>query len=301
MVSSTDALSVIPKLPTMFDEPFGDVSQIPTYLVSKLAREHVVVSLSGDGGDELFCGYNRYFHTKNVWQKIDKIPARPIIVRLLKLGQILPASLRMGKDFSHRINSLGVTSIDHLYRDLISHYKMQDIVNNGSGAAHLLWDTTKWNISTSEQERWMWLDAKTYLADDILVKVDRASMAVGLEARVPLLDYRVVEWAWKLPHHFKVSNGIAKYLLKQLLYKYVPQRLIDRPKMGFGVPIEQWLRGPLKEWGNDLLDSHKLNREGYLNVKEISRRWHEHQTGVNSWHYSLWNVLMFESWLEQNG
>jgi asparagine synthase (glutamine-hydrolysing) len=301
IVSPEQALDVIPMLPTMYDEPFADSSQIPTYLVSKLAREKVIVSLSGDGGDELFCGYNRYFHSLKLWKKLSRIPGRSLFAPLLRRLQALPSSMRMGKNLESRADLLTYGHPDELYRDLFELWPSdKQTVIRGDGTDHLLWDHRQWIKLPDAQHRYMWLDSKTYLPEDILTKVDRASMAVGLEARVPLLDYRVVEFAWKLPLSAKTDGVRGKLPLMNLLSKYVPRQIIDRPKMGFGVPIDTWLKGPLRDWAEDLLSPLRLELEGYLQPIPIRKRWNEHLAGKNRWHYALWNALMFQSWLENN-
>ena len=312
-VTPQEAMAVIPKLPAIYDEPFADVSQIPTYLVSQLARRKVTVSLSGDGGDELFCGYNRYVSGYGVWNKLRGLPqpVRQILAFLLnhapgstldKWQDLLPRQLQVSS-LSGRVTKLADAL---LYQDGSSYY--QALVSHSKNPAQLVFGAKEpetWHSRMvppglpSLQEKMMFWDMMTYLPDDILTKVDRASMAVSLEARVPLLDHRVVEFAWKVPISLKYRDGQGKWLLRQVLYRYVPRSLMERPKMGFSVPIEQWLRGPLCDWANTLLDESRLRNEGYLNSTLIRKMWQEHLSGKRNWHRILWNVLMFQAWLEQ--
>ena len=314
-VTAEDALNVIPSLPTMYDEPFADTSQIPTHLVSKLAKSHVTVSLSGDGGDEMFGGYNRYFWAESIWSKIGKLPF-PLRVAASKLMTAIPISTwdNMGKvaspiipnlkpyknigDKIHKAASF-IEAPDRigLYKNLISYWQNPtDIVLNSQEPPTFITDQTSWPKDCSITELMMYLDSVSYMPDDILTKVDRATMAIGLESRVPLLDHRIVEFSASLPLHQKIRNGKGKWLLRQLLYKYVPQKLIDRPKMGFGVPIDAWLRGPLKEWASDLLSEETLLRQGYFNVSEVQTKLQEHLSGKRNWQAHLWPILMFQAW-----
>jgi len=297
-VTPADAMAVIPSLPSLFDEPFSDPSQIPTFLVSKLARNHVTVSLSGDGGDELFHGYSRYFFTHNIWKKINLIPKsiRPALCHIIK------AISQFGiRDLQSLSEVLSYRHSDDLYRRVISQWKNPTAVVFGANEPlTALTDPDQHPQLHELAQRMMFFDLVSYLPDDILTKVDRASMGVSLEARVPLLDHRVVEFAWRLPLSHKIKNGQGKWILRQLLYRYVPQELVERPKKGFGVPIDIWLRGPLREWAESLLDEHRLREEGYLDPVPIRKKWHEHLAGKKYRHYYLWDVLMFQSWLEAN-
>lgn len=314
-VTPEQALAVIPKLPEMYDEPFADSSQIPTFLVSQLAREYVTVSLSGDGGDELFYGYGRYFNTQLIWGKIDKIPLKyrkllaAILVRVpaAVLGSVIKC---MPKKYqiSHladRIPKLAEILVEptgeSFYRSMISHSKgPNNFVIGASEPETILSDRSRVPRFPGLAEYMMYVDMMTYLPDDILTKVDRASMAVGLEARVPFLDHRLVEFSWKVPTKFKFLDGNGKWMLREVLYRYVPRELMDRPKMGFGVPIDEWLRGPLREWGDRLLDQRRLEREGFFDPAPITNMWKEHVSGKRRWHYYLWDILMFQAWLEAN-
>lgn len=305
-VSPRDAMDVIPQLPSMFDEPLGDSSQIPTYLVSKLARQFVTVSLSGDGGDELFGGYSRYLNSLNVWGLIGRIPmsvrhaASTIFDQASKLDwQKITSQGRLATRFYHLAEITKTRSPDELYWRFSSNWgQPTQVVVDGREppAFHMAPENTQ--LLPEFAQRMMYLDFNTYLPDDILVKLDRASMATSLEGRVPFLDdHRVVEFVWRLPLHMKIRSGKGKWILRQVLYQYIPQGMIERPKMGFGVPIDSWLRGPLRDWAEDLLDENRLRREGYLNPEPIRKRWTEHLQKQKDWHYPLWYVLMFQDWL----
>jgi len=312
-VTPEEAMAVIPKLPTMYDEPFSDSSQIPTFLVSQLAREHVVVSLSGDGGDELFYGYGRYFKAESIWRILERVPRplRRVLATLVshlpargleKAMALLPRRLRIDH-FADRLpklaEMLGYLDSQSFYRHFVSHaQKPEELVLGAMEPDTILKRPDRMPNLPGLRERMMYVDALTYLPDDILTKVDRASMAVSLEARVPLLDHRVVEFAWRVPTDYKYRNGQGKWLLRQVLYRYVPKVLMDRPKMGFGVPIEHWLRGPLREWAEELLDETRLREEGFFDPTPIRKMWEEHVSGKRRWHYYLWDVLMFQAWLE---
>ena len=318
-VTPEEAMEVIPRLPEIYDEPFSDSSQIPTYLVSKLTRQHVTVSLSGDGGDELFFGYERYWRCYKVWRVLGMLPV-PIREALGSLLQILPAKFLENLEnliqflperlrISHladRVPKLAEIlkegSGEAYYHQLVSHWKNPALVVVGGEEPRTLFSMPeRLPKFRGLQEYMMYLDAMTYLPDDILTKVDRASMAVSLEARVPILDHRVVEFAWSLPLSMKVKNGKGKWILRKLLYRYVPKELVERPKMGFGVPIEHWLRGPLRDWAETLLEERRLREEGFFNPEPIRRGWEEHLSGKRRWHYYLWDVLMFQAWLERWG
>lgn len=318
-VTAEQARAVIPRLPTLYDEPFSDSSQIPTFLVSQLARQHVTVSLSGDAGDELFCGYNRYQMAANLWRKLAAVPLplRKLAARGLTsvspqswnklaggLAGLMPRSARLANIGDRLHKGAGVLSnqsADALYLGLVSHWhEPASVVIGGHEPPTLLTGNVPALNGLDDVQRMMALDMLTYLPDDILTKVDRAAMGVSLETRVPFLDHRVVEFAWSLPQSMKLRDGQTKWSLRQVLYRHVPQALIERPKMGFGVPIDIWLRGPLREWAEDLLSETRLKREGFLNPTPIRQKWDEHLSGQRNWQYHLWDVLMFQAWLESN-
>jgi len=318
-VMPKEAMNVIPRLPALYGEPFSDSSQIPTFLVSELARRHVTVSLSGDGGDELFGGYNRYFWATNIWRRVGWFP-QPMRAALAgaltalppsawngvsrALARFLPVGWRYANpgDKMHKLAEiLAVRTPEEIYLDLVSHWKQPaEVVRGTHEPPTVLTDSAQWAGLPDFEQRMMYLDQMTYLPDDILTKVDRAAMGVSLETRVPFLDHRVVEFAWSLPLSMKIRHGQGKWLLRQVLYRHVPKELIERPKMGFGVPIDVWLRGPLKGWAEELLDEARLQREGYFDPRPIRRKWAEHLTGGRNWSYYLWDVLMFQAWLEAN-
>jgi asparagine synthase (glutamine-hydrolysing) len=315
-VMPEQARAVIPRLPSMYDEPFGDSSQIPTFLVSELAKRHVTVALSGDGGDELFAGYNRYFWSRQLWRRLSWLPGpvRESVAtgittlspaawsRVFKGFSMLVPAVQNPGDKMHKLAALlALRDPERMYLDMVSQWKdPEQLVLHGKELPTPLTDRSAWPPLSDFTLRMMYLDLVTYLPDDILTKVDRASMAVSLEARVPLLDHRVVEFAWSLPLSLKIhKEGEGKWLLRRLLDRYVPKELIERPKMGFGVPLGSWLRGPLREWAEELLDEQRLRREGYFNPAPIRNKWAEHLSGQRNWQYPLWNVLMFQAWLRQ--
>jgi len=317
-VTPQEAREVIPSLPAMYDEPFSDSSQIPTYLVSRLARGQVTVALSGDGGDELFCGYDRYFVGNAVWRRIGRIPLGlrlalshtlrhlpPSLQRLAAqlIGRTAGAHIKMGytaDQFRRLLDMLAMRSSRAMYRDLVSHWKDPEALVIGSREpATVLGTDASCPPLDSFIEQMMCLDTVSYLPDDILTKLDRASMAVSLETRIPLLDHRVVEFAWRLPLAWKLQGTETKRILRRILYKYVPRDLLERPKMGFGVPVGPWLRGPLREWAGDLLSPERLRAQGIFSADLVSQRWQEHLAGDYNWHYYLWDVLMFQAWQEQ--
>ncbi|MDC0055080.1 asparagine synthase (glutamine-hydrolyzing) [Pseudomonadota bacterium] len=319
-VTAEQTREVIPLLPEIYDEPFSDSSQIPTYLVCKAARQKVTVALSGDAGDEIFGGYNRYFWGPNIWNKISWLPfsVRKVLGNSInkisidnwnKLGFIL----NFFNKGSHGISSFGdkihkmserlkyVNSIDELYESLVTEWRPNH-------------NLVKETLNSNEEEsfkskfldlafegsasRMMYMDTLTYLPDDILCKVDRAAMANSLETRAPFLDHRLIELAWTLPEKSKISGNIGKLPLRKILEKYVPNNLIDRPKAGFGIPVGEWLRGPLRSWADSLLDSNRIEREGFLNAEPINKIWSEHLSGDRDWTPRLWSILMFQAWLE---
>jgi asparagine synthase (glutamine-hydrolysing) len=314
-VTSKQALDVIPHLANMYDEPFSDSSQIPTYLVSAMTRQHVTVALSGDGGDELFGGYNRYQLTQRFWRALSLVP-RPLrramagmlhavpVDRWSRLLSILPAKAippQLG-DKLHKVGSvLALDDAAALYRRLVTHWEPDTLMPGTKEPKGPLWDKSVARDFRGLLERMQYLDLVTYLPDDILTKVDRASMAVSLEARVPLIDHRVVEFAWRIPRDKLIRNGLSKWPLRQILYRHVPPYLVDRPKMGFGIPLSNWLRGPLKGWAEELLSEQRLREGGLFEASPIRRAWAEHLSGERNWQYLLWDVLMFEAWRERWG
>lgn len=318
-VTPEQALDVIPKLPGLYCEPFADSSQIPTFLVSQLAKQKVTVALSGDAGDELFCGYSRYTLTRDLWAKTERIPRGlrgPAAAAIRALPPeawnkllapvqfLLPGSLRhanMGDKLHKGAALLSAQHVDELYLKLVSHWEPDGLVIGGREPLTALRGAPLALTGLDSVQRMMVLDAITYLPGDILAKVDRAAMGMSLETRVPFLDHRVVEFAWRVPQAMKLHAGVGKWLLRQVLYRHVPKELIERPKMGFGVPIDSWLRGPLRPWAEDLLSESRLKREGYFNPAPIRKKWAEHLSGQRNWQAQLWNVLMFQAWLaEQN-
>lgn len=300
IVTPQQARDVIPLLPEIYDEPFADSSQIPTFLVSRIAKEQVTVSLSGDGGDELFCGYNRYFHLLNLWQRIDRLPQ--ILRQFLGGGARAVARftpVALSRKLRNRAERIGYASAGEFFAASNIHWPHASrIVIDSEQPATMASSTDRWPKRLNDQSQWMFADTLTYLPDDILTKVDRASMAVGLEARVPLLDHRLVEFAWTLPFDYKVDHEGGKRILKDVLARWIPRNMFERPKKGFGVPIDDWLRGPLRDWAESLLDEQRLQREGWFHAEPIRQKWDEHLSGQTDWHYHLWDVLMFQSWLE---
>lgn len=317
IVTPDDALAVIPRLATLYDEPFADSSQIPTFLISALTRRDVTVALSGDGGDELFAGYNRHVWAKRVWSGVRWLPraVRNVQANAItavspdawdslfeRVRHLIPRTLRYGNPgykLHKMADVLSAPSIEAIYDRLSSHWDAPtSVVLDATEPMTALADPAHAARLPSFVEKMLYLDLVTYLPDDILTKVDRASMAVGLEARVPLLDHRVVEFAWRLPLSMKYRDGKSKWLLRQILYRHVPRSLVERPKVGFGIPLYSWLRGPLREWAEELLDERRLISEGFFNPAPIRRRWLEHLAGKRRWEYHLWDVLMFQAWLE---
>ena len=316
-ITPKDAMAVIPRLPTIYDEPFSDSSQIPTFLVSELARRHVTVSLSGDGGDELFGGYQRYNLGRDIWGKIGWMPlpvrqvlahalsAPPVRLVNLGLGWLSPLIDKYGhpgpmEDLSRKLSEIiAVASPAALYMRLMSHWKdPAAVVLDANELISPFSDGRNPDDLSTFSEQMMYWDTVTYLPDDILTKVDRASMSVSLEARVPLIDHRVVEFAWRLPLSMKFRDGHSKWVLRQVLDRYVPTELTGREKRGFGVPIGKWLREDLRDWAEELLDEGRLHREGFFQPQSIREKWTEHLKGTRDWHYHLWDVLMFQAWWE---
>jgi len=315
-VTPQEALAVVPKLAQIYDEPFGDSSQIPTFLVSELARRHVTVSLSGDGGDELFGGYNRYRWGETIrrgagWlplagrkvlsSAITSVPPAAWDAVMGALSFTLPSRMRpkAAGDKLHKLaRLLGADTKVRLYEALVSHWQSDLVIGAPQATVPWFLNPISERMKTMP-ESMMALDALGYLPDDILVKLDRASMAVSLESRVPLLDHRVVELACGLPLDLKIRHGQSKWLLRRVLYRHVPRELIERPKMGFSIPLDSWLRGPLREWADALLDPTRLTREGFFRPEPIRQRWAEHLSGARNWQHHIWVVLMFQAWLER--
>lgn len=319
-VSSKTAREVIPNLPKIYDEPFSDSSQIPTFLVSEMAQKQVKVCLSGDGGDEVFGGYNRYTWGNSFLSKQVNIP-KPFRTFATKLITSIPPSIwnkllapafqltpqkfrysNIGEKLHKIAKIFNCSSFEEVYRVLISHWNFpENIVIGGHEPQTIL--TSKGEIpnNLSNEEQMMFYDMMMYLPGDILVKIDRAAMSVSLETRAPFLDHRVIHLASQLPLDMKIRNGTNKWCLRQLLYKRVPKHLIERPKMGFGVPIGDWLRGPLRDWAEHLLAEKNIVQSGYFKNSDIQKKWKEHLSGDRNWHYYLWDILMFESWREEVG
>jgi asparagine synthase (glutamine-hydrolysing) len=317
-VSEEDILSVIPKLSELYDEPFADSSQIPTFLVSQMAKKYVDVSLSGDAGDELFCGYSRYTSASKAWNKLSYIPLplRKLLatsissISIETLNRLTSPATKIFPSYLGDVNigdklHKGAELIKHkniqgLYHGLISSWNNpEDLVIGAREPATILTNSVLQPKTNSTVESMMAIDLLSYLPDDILTKVDRAAMGVSLETRIPFLDHRVVEFAWKLPLEYKLQDGVSKWILRQVLYKYVPKKLIERPKKGFGVPLAKWLRGPLRDWTELLLNEERLRREGFFNAEMVQNMWQEHLSCKRNWHHQLWNVIMFQSWLEK--
>jgi len=307
------AQSVIPKLPRIFDEPFADSSQIPTYLVSEMTRKHVTVALSGDGGDELFCGYNRYLVSALLGEKIFSCPKMLRYIAATGINALSPNMWDMASHlipvnrrpqmFGDRLHKLAKVlrgRKDDLFVRMLSQWdEMEKLIRKGTEIQTLLFDESLSERLPNFYDRMQFIDTIMYLPDDILTKVDRASMAVSLEARVPLLDHRVVEFAWSLPHEMKVRNGAGKWALKELLYRYLPQNIVDRPKMGFGVPVGEWIKGPLRDWAEHLLCEEMLEKYQLIQTEEVRKRWKEHLSEKRNWEAGLWNVLMLQSWADE--
>ncbi|MBG0792645.1 asparagine synthase (glutamine-hydrolyzing) [Methylocystis sp. H62] len=320
-VTAAEALSVIPNLPVIYDEPFADSSQIPTLLVCHAARQHVTVALSGDAGDELFGGYNRYLWGPRLWSRLSRLPysgrqalggalaAVPeSVLELLSrpVNAVLPGSRGIGHlgEKAHKLASRlrGAHNFDDFYRNLVSEWQdPSEILSAGCGRIEgplsLLDDPLPTRGAEPRELQMMYRDSLTYLPDDILCKVDRAAMATSLETRVPFLDQRVAEVAWRLPLHMKIRDGQGKWALRQVLHKYVPRELIERPKAGFSIPVGQWLRGPLRGWAENLLDETRLVHEGYFKPAQIREAWRQHLSGRRDLTPKLWSILMFQAWL----
>jgi asparagine synthase (glutamine-hydrolysing) len=309
-----EALDLVPSIPEWFDEPFADASQLPTYLVSHLTRKHVTVALSGDGGDELFAGYYRHDWGTRFARVRGMLPGRLRAalasgIQALPprqwdvLSRAIPSKMRpalFGQKIHKFAGLMGEPSDDGIYRTMVGYWhSAEEVLADAPAPEGEMWDDTLSRDIPDFTSRMQYLDMVGYMTDDILAKVDRASMAVSLEARVPLLDHRVVEHVWTLPPNFKLRDGTSKWLMRQVLYRYVPRDLVDRPKMGFAAPVDVWLRGPLREWAESLINEQRLRREGLFDPAPIQRKWTEHLSGTRDWQYDLWVVLMFQAWRER--
>ena len=321
-VTSKDALSLIPKLPHLYDEPFADSSQIPTYFVSQAAKKEVTVSLSGDAGDELFGGYNRYLMAPELWKKINWMPfsTRKLLGSSLhkmpmglwdKVGDLYNLVRSDSKGITHLGDKISKTalrlknvdSLDELYKSLVCEWPntdalVKDSSNSSSTLINLIDESLPEGGLEDSESRMMYWDTISYLTDDILCKVDRAAMANSLETRVPFLDHRVVELAQRIPLKFKIKDNVGKSILRNILYKHVPKNLIERPKAGFGIPLAEWLRGPLRPWVEELINVERLDREGYLESSLVHQVWREHLSGKRDWSFRIWSVVIFQQWLE---
>ena len=309
-VTGQDALDVIPKLPEIYDEPFSDSSQIPTYLISKLARDQVTVVLTGDGGDEILAGYDRHTKVADLWSKIGWIPAplRRIFLSLLLMApDALYGALKSGSPLyatkvKRALQLMKLSNAAEIYDALVSSWPANlNVVLNSKDPLIPLTDETYWPQNLDFAESMIYGDTLSYRPNDLMVKTDRATMAVALEARAPLMDYKLAEYSWSLPHHMKVRGGQGKWLLRQVLKRHVPENLYERPKMGFSVPLADWLRGPLKSWGADLLSPESLKAQGLLNADIIYTRWENFQQGATSQETpkDLWSALMFQAWFDR--
>ena len=309
-VTPAEAQAVIPRLPQIYDEPFADSSQIPTFLISEMTRRHVTVALSGDGGDEVFAGYNRYGQALALARTARLLPRTvraalggaitaipPGVWDRIFLGLPKRMRPRLAGEKMHKFAAVLPKDALGFYQALVTQGDDAELLVNGLGESDGGSCIADLREQFADDMSWMqYLDTLTYLPDDILTKVDRASMSVSLEVRVPLLDHRVVELSWRLPQRFKLRGGTGKWLLRQIAYKFVPKQVLERPKMGFAVPIDHWLKGPLKDWAGDLLNPSALERDGLLRSAPIARAWAEHQSGTRNRQHFLWNVLMFEAW-----
>ena len=324
-VTSKDALELIPKIPNLYDEPFADSSQIPTFFVSQAAKKEVTVSLSGDAGDELFGGYNRYLWAPKLWKRVAWMPFQTRKALGSIMGKVpinfwdkIGSSYNFIQQKTRGVSRLGdkvsktalrlsnVDSLDSLYKSLVCEWpNTNDLVKedqlyttNDSNLISLIEDPLPDYGLDDPLSRMMYWDTISYLPDDILCKVDRAAMGNSLETRVPFLDHRIAELAQKIPVHMKIQNGIGKSVLRNILYKYVPRELIERPKAGFGIPLGSWLRGPLRNWVEDLLNPHRLEKEGFLNAEIVNTIWREHLSGKRDWSFRVWSIVIFQQWLE---
>ena len=296
-LSGKDALDIVPSLPVLYDEPFADSSQIPTALLTRMVRRNVTVALSGDGGDELFGGYRRYFLFSRIrtFLRLMPWPVRQLWARALT------TFFRQGKYGSkaHKLaRVMNVHMPEDIYRVFISSWDESDRVVRSASEPPSILESAVWRDAPEPISPMMELDTLSYLPDDILVKVDRAAMGTSLETRAPFLDHRVVEFAWRLPLAAKIKNGQGKWILRQMLYRFVPRELVNRRKQGFGVPLEAWLQGPLRDWAESLLEERRLREEGSFQPQPIRHAWNEFLNGNWGWGYRLWIILMFQAWRE---
>jgi len=317
-VTPDHILNLIPRLPELYDEPFADASQLPTYLVAELTRKHVTVCLTGDGGDETFAGYNRHFWAPSVWDKIKDVPTalRSIAADGARLvppsgydslfrlaGELVPHAgrVRLAGNKAHKLaDILSAESREELYKRLASTWlEPTSLLCKGAEPRTVLDNRETWPHLT-DYTRWMqYMDSVSYLPGDILHKVDRATMGVALESRAPFLDHRVIEFAWRLPLPMLLKGKEGKRILRSILYKHVPKNLVERPKMGFGIPIDDWLRGPLRTWAHDLLSPEHLRKQGLFNPDEVTRQLTDHMSGKRDNQYRIWNLLMFQTWFDK--
>jgi len=310
-VTPADAMTVIPKMPELYDEPFADQSQIPTCVVAQLARRHVTVCLSGDGGDELFCGYNRHLQLRRLWSAVGPLP-RPLRRGIAALLAAAPSGFYQFalKDRRHGVLAdqvqklatiLSLGGPEDMYQRLAVLWdRPERIVRDATARPTLITDRRGWPDLPGVMDRLMYVEAMTSLPDNMMVKLDRAAGGASLETRVPMLDHRIVEFSWRLPFRYKVRDGVGKWILRQVLYRRVPRAMVERPKSGFDAPIDEWLRGPLRDWAEDLLAPGRLARDGYLDPDPIVKRWQEHVSGRQKWQYHLWAVLMFQAWMDRH-
>ncbi len=298
------ALKLVPKLPEVYDEPFADASALPTMMLSALTRKHVTTALSGDGGDELFCGYPRYPETVDRWRGDS-----PLSANMLKIVPFGPLNVissgfgkpgRFGDKLWRRMSDRAAPSLEKLYEGRMSRWRIWDRPAAEPATGYFARGARRADLD-DDLQRLMVADALTYLPDQLLVKIDRASMAASLEARAPLLDREIVRFAWGLPSRFKLKDRVSKWVLREVLYRRVPRRLIDRPKAGFEPPLADWLRGPLRDWAQALIASDRLEADGLIDPEPVRAVWEEHLKGQRNWHFELWTVLMLQSWRERWG
>mgnify|MGYP001169517130 CR=1 FL=1 len=316
-INPKEAMEVIPKLPEMYDEPFADSSQIPTHLISILTRQHVTVALTGDGGDELFAGYNRYLIAERLWKVAGRIPEAlknrtadfmagisPESVERFygKIEGILPRKMKVSlptEKFYKLARVLRATSSSQaVYKRIVSIiHAPEELLTSGNELVTVLDDEALWQKIDNTVLTMLYLDLMTYHPDDILQKVDRAAMAVSLETRVPYLDHDLVEFIMSLPLEMKIRNGSSKWILRQVLYRHLPQKLMERPKMGFAIPVGEWIKGSMREWAEELIAQNRIEQENYFNTQAVGEMWQQHLSGRFNRTHELWNILMFQSWL----